>query len=76
MSQAATKRVLMSINEPDITRIITLTLQKEFANTYDLSIAGESKTGTFYFSDSDLRARWLFSFTRTYSLCGCVSSSV
>lgn len=33
------KRVLMSINEPTITKVITLTLKKEFADTYDLSIA-------------------------------------
>jgi len=33
------KRVLMSINEPGITKVITLTLQKEFSNTYNLSVA-------------------------------------
>jgi CheY-like chemotaxis protein len=33
------KRVLISINEPNITKVITLTLEKEFSNTYDLCIS-------------------------------------
>lgn len=33
------KRVLMCINEPGITEVLTLTLEKEFAHKYDLSIA-------------------------------------
>jgi len=33
------KRVLMAINEPDITKILTLSLKKYFGQKYDLSIA-------------------------------------
>jgi hypothetical protein len=36
--QRPQKRVLMSINEPDITKVLTLTLQKEFGQRYDLAV--------------------------------------
>lgn len=41
------KRVLMCINEPNITKVVILVLQKEFGQKYDLSVAEIPYTDKF-----------------------------